>query len=128
MKDFYIKESPKTPRIKFVIETGVCEISGRSIPENSIALYQPFMNWLEEYVLQKPQPKVKIIAKLEYFNTSSSKYLAEIFKKFETIYKPEKENIELQWYYEEDDEPMIESGEDFQQLVKYPVKVLQLET
>ena len=127
MNDFQIEETKKTPQIRFDVKNGVLEISGKSIPENAMALYQPFMTWLDEYLKEVKEPKIRIVSKLEYFNTSSSKCLAEIFKKFEAVYQSETESVLLEWYYEEDDEGMIESGEDYQDMLKFPIKFLQLD-
>ena len=86
MDKINIEGTPKTPAIKLDPEAGIIEISGRSIPENSIEFYKPVMDWLNEYAENaKSETAVNII--LEYFNTSSSKCILDVFKKLETIQK-----------------------------------------
>ena len=43
MDKISIEGTPKTPGIKLDPEAGIIEISGRSIPENSIEFYKPVM-------------------------------------------------------------------------------------
>ena len=86
MKNFQLEASPKTPKLTFDYDQGTFEISGRSIPENSIEFYQPLLDWLTDYT-KKPQGQTALSIKLEYFNTSSSKCLVEIFRKLEKIHQ-----------------------------------------
>lgn len=121
-----IKEgTPKTPSIRFDAKQGIIEIKGRSIPENSIEFYKPMVDWLEEYAAM-PAPKTSVNIHLEYFNTSSSKCILDIFKKLEAIHKA-KNDVEVNWYYEEDDEDMLEAGEDYESIIRIPFKMIEVE-
>jgi hypothetical protein len=119
-----IEGSPKTPNVVMNPETGVVEIKGRSIPENSIEFYKPVVDWLEEYS-KSPAPKTVVNIQLEYFNTSSSKCILDVFKKLENI-KKNQNDIVINWYYEEDDEDMLEAGEDYESIIKVPFKMIQI--
>lgn len=124
MESYYLEASPKTPKLDFKYEEGSFEISGRSIPENSIEFYKPLIDWLEGYV-EQPQPETKLVVKLEYFNTSSSKCLVEIFRKLELVPQQNAEHkVLIDWYYDEEDEDMQESGEDFKEIIKIPIKMI----
>ncbi len=125
MKDFQLEASPKTPKLTFDYDLGNFEISGRSIPENSIEFYQPLLDWLNDYS-QKPQNQTVLSIKLEYFNTSSSKCLVEIFRKLEKIHR-DGHSVEVTWHYEEEDEDMLESGEDFREIIKIPFNMVVAE-
>jgi len=126
MNSLLIEGTAKTPRISFSAENGMLEISGKSIPENSIEFYQPVYNWLDEY---NKQPNKATTAKiqLEYFNTSSSKCLLDIFRKLETLQKSLKSDVTIQWMYEEEDEDMMEAGDDYQTIVAVPFKLMKIE-
>ncbi len=125
MDAFSIEGTPKTPTVDFNSETGVIEIKGRSIPENSIEFYKPLVDWLEDY-LANPAALTNVNIQLEYFNTSSSKCILDVFKKLEAIYKSGNEVI-INWHYEEDDEDMLEAGEDYQSIIKIPFKMIEIE-
>lgn len=119
MNNLFIPRTGKTPDIFFDADRGILEIKGRSIPENSVAFYAPVMQWLNDYE-KSPQDETKLVVRLEYFNTSSSKCLIDIFRKLEQLHYQET-TVKVVWYYEEEDEDMKESGEDFRDLVSMPV-------
>jgi hypothetical protein len=124
MESISIEGTSKTPTVKLNPDTGVIEIKGRSIPENSIEFYRPLVDWLDEYA-KKPQKKTTVNVQLEYFNTSSSKCILDIFKKLETLKKARNEVI-INWYYEEDDEDMLEAGEDYESIIRVPFKMIEI--
>lgn len=124
MEPISIEGSPKTPTVIFDASEGIIEIKGRSIPENSIEFYKPLVDWLEEYK-KDPLPLTKVNIQLEYFNTSSSKCILDVFKKLEAIHKA-KHDVEVNWYYEEDDEDMLEAGEDYESIIRIPFKMIEI--
>jgi hypothetical protein len=83
------------------------------------------IDWLDKYADQ-PNGKTSVNIKLEYFNTSSSKCILDIFRKLELIHKKGNE-VEINWYYEEDDEDMFEAGEDYQSIINIPFKMIEME-
>ncbi len=124
MEAINLDSTPKTPSIKFNQEEGVLEIKGRSIPENSIEFYKPLVDWLEDYA-KSPLKKTQVNVQLEYFNTSSSKCILDVFKKLEAIHKA-KNDIVINWFYEEDDEDMLEAGEDYESIIRVPFKMIEV--
>lgn len=125
MEPISITGTPKTPTVLFDAESGKLEIKGRSIPENSIEFYKPLVDWLEQYH-SSPSKMTEVNVQLEYFNTSSSKCILDVFKKLEAIYKSGNEVV-INWHYEEDDEDMLEAGEDYQSIIRIPFKMLEIE-
>ncbi len=125
MRSVSIQGTPKTPTVKLDADTGIIEVKGRSIPENSIEFYKPIVDWLEEYA-SSPQSVTEVNIELEYFNTSSSKCILDVFKKLEAIHR-NKHDVVINWYYEEDDEDMLEAGEDYQSILKIPFKMIEIE-
>ena len=125
MDTIFIEGTPKTPNVSFDGEKGALLLKGRSIPENSIEFYKPLVDWLDNYS-GTPQPKTVCDVQLEYFNTSSSKCLLDLFKKMENMNSNGNEII-INWYYEEDDEDMLEAGEDYQSIINVPFKMIELQ-
>ncbi len=125
MEILSIEGAAKTPTVNLNPETGTIEIKGRSIPENSIEFYKPVVDWLEEYG-NSPKEKTTVNIQLEYFNTSSSKCILDVLKKLESIAKAGNDMV-INWYYEEDDEDMLEAGEDYQSIIKIPFKMIEIE-
>ena len=124
MDSISIEGTPKTPTVALDTGTGTVEIKGRSIPENSIEFYKPIVEWLEDYS-KKPQKLTTVNIQLEYFNTSSSKCILDVFKKLESIKKARNEVV-INWYYEEDDEDMLEAGEDYESIIRIPFKMIEI--
>ena len=79
LKSIFIEPTVKSPQIDFNHLTGELILSGRSIPENAADLYENVLNWVVEYS-KKPRHTTNIRFNLEYFNTSSSIWLAKILK------------------------------------------------
>jgi hypothetical protein len=126
MEILLIEGSAKTPTIKFDSKAGLIEIKGRSIPENSIEFYKPLIDWLDKYS-SNPRPNTTVNIQLEYFNTSSSKCILDVFKKLETINKGGNSEVIINWHYEEDDDDMSEAGEDYQAIINVPFKMVMVQ-
>jgi hypothetical protein len=124
MEKYSIDGTPKTPTISFDLASGVLEIKGRSIPENSIEFYKPLVDALDKYA-GSPKSATNVNIQLEYFNTSSSKCILDVFKKLENINK-NGSAVTINWHYEEDDEDMLEAGEDYQAIINVPFKMVQV--
>lgn len=122
MEDIKIEGTPKTPTVEFNQTSGTLLIKGRSIPENSIEFYKPLIDWIGAYA-QSPQENTVVSIKLEYFNTSSSKCILDVFKKLESVGS----NVLIKWYYEEDDEDMLEAGEDYDAIINLPFNMIEVE-
>ncbi len=122
MESISIPGTFKTPTINSDSEKGVIEIKGRSNPENSAQFYKPLLEWVEEYS-SMPSSKTIVNIQLEHFNTSSSKCILDIFKKLEPIKKANMD-ITVNWFYEEDDEEMMEAGETYGTMTLIPFKLI----
>jgi hypothetical protein len=124
MEPLTLEGSPKTPHVHFDPSTGLLELKGRSIPENSIDFYKPLIDWIDKYA-RNPAGKTSLHVQLEYFNTSSSKCILDVFKKLEPIRAAGSE-VSVLWHYEADDEDMLEAGEDYSGIINIPFKMIQI--
>jgi SiaC family regulatory phosphoprotein len=124
MEALHLEGSPKTPHVHFDPGTGLLELKGRSIPENSIDFYKPLIDWIDKYSRQ-PNNKTAVHVQLEYFNTSSSKCILDVFKKLEPI-RASGNEVTVLWHYEADDEDMLEAGEDYSGIINIPFKMIQI--
>lgn len=125
MENILREGSAKTPSVSFDSQTGILELKGRSIPENSLEFYKPLNDWIDLYG-QTPCEKTIVDIKLEYFNTSSSKCILDLFKKLEKI-NLKGIPVSVNWYFEQDDEDMEEAGEDYQAILKLPFKMIEVD-
>lgn len=125
MENLVLEGSAKTPSIHFNAAYGVLELKGRSIPENSVEFYKPLNDWIDAYG-KEPRPDTTVDVKLEYFNTSSSKCILDLFKKLESI-SGNRTKVAVNWYYEQDDEDMEEAGQDYQAIISLPFNIIEVE-
>lgn len=125
MENLHLEGSAKTPSIHFDATTGKLELKGRSIPENSVEFYKPLNDWIDSYG-KSPIAVTEVDVKLEYFNTSSSKCILDLFKKLEAI-SGSKTEVKVNWYFEVDDEDMEEAGQDYQAIIGLPFNIIEVE-
>lgn len=125
MEKIFIEPTRTTPLVNFDPDEGLLEMKGRSSPENSIQFYQKIMENLEAFAISGGSNFTANIA-FEYFNTSSSKCLFDVFKRICKIENSGKE-ITVNWYFEEGDEDMMEAGEDYSDLLDLNFNFFEIE-
>ncbi len=125
MDNVNIEGTAKTPQVEFDASNGKLLIKGRSIPENSIEFYKPLIDWIDSYA-GSADGNTEVNIQLEYFNTSSSKCILDVFKRLEQI-KNTGKAVTVKWHYEVDDEDMLEAGEDYQAIIDLPFQMIEIE-
>ncbi len=111
LRKIYRAKSDFYPRMVFDKEEGVFLIEGRSLPEDSEAVYGPVLDWLDEYGTQ-PNSETKMVFNLEYYNSASLRKFADILKKLKQIGMDNGTKVSATWYYEDGDESSLENAED----------------
>jgi len=119
MGPLHIDATAKTPEILFDAEANRLMLSGRSIPENAVDFYRPLLDWARSVTADTG---MVVQVQLEYFNTSSSKCLLDLFKRLEVS-----NSLEVLWYFDSDDEDMLEAGEDYDHIVGLPFKFVEVD-
>ena len=98
-------------------------LGGISIPENTVDFYHKLMYWITQYS-REPKQKTKVIVKFEYFNTSTSVVLLNIFR----MLSDTKTELEINWYYEEDDTEMLEVGNDYERMLDINFNLIAIDS
>jgi len=120
MDALIIKEEEGTPKIILDKDNNRFEVSGNSLPEDIIGFYLPVYKWIEEYVKQ-PNQVTKLVIKLNYFNSSSSKAILDIISNLaELAYKGFQ--VEVEWHYLDMDDDNFQTGKEFQGFAKIPFR------
>ncbi len=122
MEPLDIQGTNDTPKVIFDPESEIFEISGRSLPEDVVSFYAPVLNWLEKYK-ESPIEYTEFVFRYIYFNTATSKLIQEILIKLEELFGAGK-NVQVLWFYEEDDEDMFDSGEEFMDTIEVPFELI----
>jgi len=125
MQKLYIAPSPLSPEIKFSPDENIFIIRGTSSPEDVRALYYPVTDWMKLFIDDILEGEVtqftsasplRMQADLDYFNSSSAKFLYDIFAELKRL--PEAGiQVIVDWYYEKEDVDQKEAGADIAILV-----------
>ena len=126
MQKLYISPTPTTPEINFSPEENIFIIRGTSAPEDVREMYYPVIEWFKKFtdsiiegstVRFTPDNPFILKIDLEYFNSSSAKFLYDIFFELRR-FAPAGIPFSIHWYYDEDDIDMKEAGYDISLLVE----------
>ena len=130
MEALRIEATEFTPEVVMDPATNTFEISGESRPENAGKFYKELIDWLDQYYNLRYWKDSKFSNvdavfefRLEYFNSTSAKFLLDIFIKLQSFRK-DNINISVQWYYDEPDIDMKESGEEFAEMTGIPFEFI----
>lgn len=86
LKNMFIEQTDKTPLVDLNYISGELILSGKSIPINAPRIFEPILDWVNEYI-KDPKQTTNLRLNLEYFNTASSIWLAKIVKALTGIKK-----------------------------------------
>lgn len=123
MERIVIEGTEDTPGLILDPAKQILSISGRSLPEDVTVFYQPVFEWLEQLKNQL-SGDLTVEIKLEYFNTASSKILLDIFMLLEDMCDGEKSRARVNWHYDENDEDMLEAGEEYKEIVSLDFEMI----
>jgi hypothetical protein len=113
MERLFIEATKATPRVEF-LPNGELSIHGRSLPEDPHGFYNPILQWINKSTLNT----INLEVRLEYMNTSSYKQIYTLLSNIkENIYA---KSIRIDWYFEEGDDDGLETGKEFESLIKLP--------
>jgi hypothetical protein len=115
MERYFVEATKMTPQIELDPDKKVYSLTGNSRPENPMQFYKPMFEWLNAF-FEETSEKMIFEVKMDYFNTSTSKILLDLFELFEKF--AESKDLHVIWYYQSDDEEMQEAGEELLDLVE----------
>jgi hypothetical protein len=80
---------------------------------------EQILNWIKEY-LHKPAEITYITIAFEYLNSLSTTILINILRKLSQVFLTS-DKLVIQWYYDEDDEDILERGEYISSTLNIPI-------
>jgi len=129
MANLYIEPSEFTPLINFNISENKFIVSGESRPENTKVFYTPVIDWLTNYYnllyFQRKKtsdiihPSIVFEFQLEYFNSTSAKFIFDILKHLNKINK-DVASVNVKWVFDKLDVDMKDAGQEFSNLLDVP--------
>lgn len=118
-----IKETKATPSVSVFKDEHRVLISGPSRLEDPAAFFEEF-NKLLDASINDFKTYASLDFNISYLNSSSSKWLLHILKGIQVKYQGKK-IITINWYYDPDDDAILEAGEIFQALLNVPFNIIE---
>lgn len=115
MSVIQIQPTNTTPYVLIDANQHKIIFSGKSSPENSLGFYHPLISQAKTFFSASNEP-LSVDLSFRYFNTSSSKCLFDLLKMLKALSNDGKEVV-INWMYEDDDDDMLETGEDYADLL-----------
>jgi hypothetical protein len=105
---------------------GIIKLTGRLIAENAENFFNPIEEWINVY-FKNPADITSIEIRLEYINSTCTKYLLEIMHRItNTHLKKNKKKFSINWYYKDEDEEMLEKGNFFSSDLDVPFNYIKI--
>jgi hypothetical protein len=110
---FEKERTVSTPYILIDEEKSYMKFEGRSFHENVAEFYKDVNSWLDTYLI-KDFGDFTFDFEMNYFNSSTSKLLHNMLTKLDKCVS-DKKRVIVNWITTEDNDIIIECGEDFQE-------------
>jgi hypothetical protein len=104
MKNLIIDKTKKNPQVEF-LEDGNLKMEGKAYGEDPKKFFEPLLSWCRNLSSQNMSLEVK----LNYLNTSATKYMFDIIRTIDANNQITKK--EIKWFFDEDDEEILELGQ-----------------
>ncbi len=114
MKRLILSTTDYTPAVDLNPSALSMTFTGVSRPENVGLFYQQIIDWVSDLSLEIEEivpATMKLVFKLDYCNSASQKYFLIILEKLVEL-KDRGLEVNVEWWYDEGDDKMLEDGED----------------
>ena len=119
--ELHILPTDNTPEFLFSPD-GMIKIRGRGLFQNKTETIEQIMNWIDEY-LSNPAEITYVNISFEYLNSFSTTILVSMLRKISQVLL-QSGKLVIQWYYEEDDEDILERGQYISSTFDIPIKFI----
>ena len=116
--EIHILPTTNSPEFLFRPD-GMIKIIGRGLYVNKTIVTEQILNWIDEYI-SNPAKDTYVIIAFEYLNSFSTMIIVSMLRKLRQVIL-NSGNLVIQWYYEEDDEDILERGEYISSTLDIPI-------
>ncbi|MBI35242.1 MAG: hypothetical protein CMP67_07760 [Flavobacteriales bacterium] len=130
MDSLKIEKQDTTPLLDFNLDKMEFILEGECRPENGLVFFEPVISWLDVFIdfagSVELGKKLEFHFKLEYYNSSSAKFIFNIFKRLKSL---NSKGIQLSvlWFYDVLDEDLLESGKEYEKILGLKFHFLALQ-
>lgn len=108
-----IQQEKNTPHVNLDTDNCILTIKGASYPDHADIFYNPIFEHVKECLLKIKPINLTINLAMTLMNSVSEKCIFQIVKMLAAV-----NEVEINWYYEDDDEDMKEEGEIWESSLK----------
>lgn len=121
MEKWTIDASERSPSVVLDRQESVLKLEGRSYPEEGMDFFDPII--IRFRTLQDTENPIRVIhVRLEYYNSATSKALAELFNSLVKA-KTLGHDVKVIWEYEEEDDGIQEDVDMFIETFDLPFEI-----
>ena len=117
MESRTIAATDRSPEVRLDVANRTISFTGEAYPDDAAAFWGPILQEMQSIVEQEPEEPLQVAFRLAYFNSSSAKALMNIFQLLESAAETGSK-IRVHWYFQDGDDTIEESGEDFSEDLK----------
>ena len=122
MEALHISATEDTPEINLDPANSVFEMKGKALPEDAVEFFGPIHDWIESFIEDSSDP-FHFTIEFTYLNSSATRYIYNMLTLLEDAHEGGRETS-LTWRYDEEDEVMEMKGEDLEEMLDFPVKLV----
>ncbi|MCU0432465.1 MAG: DUF1987 domain-containing protein [Bacteroidia bacterium] len=115
MSRLFIPGTNSTAQVDFDRDAGTMSITGVSIPENADQFFKPLHEWADT-LIKSYSGNIKLTLCLTYFNTTTVRHLLPFMQRLIQHFR---NSLAVVWQYEEDDEELLERGEELSDVLQF---------
>lgn len=120
-----ISPTKNTPQV-ILDPKGIIKITGQLIPENAEYFFKPIEELIIEY-FKSPAYITCVEIRIEYINSAGTKYLLDLIYKITHFHLKKNNNkFMINWYYNDEDEDMLEKGRFFSSDLDVPFNFIKI--
>lgn len=121
MEKWTIDATERSPSVVLDRQESVLKLEGRSYPEEGMDFFDPII--IRFRTLQDTENPIRVIhVRLEYYNSATSKALAELFNSLVKA-KTLGHDVKVIWEYEEEDDGIQEDVDMFIETFDLPFEI-----
>lgn len=109
------------PLVILDAKNNIFRIAGRVLPEDGNIFFEPILAWIRSYITE-PNDLTEFHFNLDYYNSSTARMITKLIVELEKIQELSKD-VKVIWEYDEDDEVMLERGEELKSISYLPFEL-----
>lgn len=117
-----IDATEDSPKITLDSEKSVFTIEGNSYPEHAVMIYNPVIEWIEDQINSNAS-EINGVFYFSILSSASHKVIYDILQKLHN-YQKQGGRVQIKWLYHDDDDDMLDIGEDFADSIDFIVQLV----